>query len=148
MRWGFIETCADRRLQPNLNPKVFIWWRFEWMNWCWLPCGWGIKKRIFKAPKELNKIRHQKILPWNPLFSVALATDKIEHFSAFWNCSLSPVRFCSTLGLEIEHSQGLLTFWGSTLPFRQHLHHFGVQTFHVRWLLWNLRWFKICLWLV
>ena len=81
-------------------------------------------------------LRHQKkIFPWNPLFSMALATVWRQNRAFLWylhrfgSGASRPQGFCRTLDLEIEHSQG------STLPFRQHLQHFGVRIFDFRWLL-------------
>ena len=81
-------------------------------------------------------LRHQKkSSPGIPCFLWPLQQfgDKTEHFCGI--CIVLEVEplarkvFCKTLDLEIEHSHF------STLPFRQHLQHFGVRIFDFRWLL-------------
>ena len=97
--------------------------------------GWGIKK---KKNIYIYIRLNLSLVFYGPCNGLEAKPSISVVFALFWKWSLSPSRFCRTLDLEIEHSQG------PTLSFRQHLQHFGVRIFDFPWLLWNLRWFKVC----
>ena len=147
-----MRRCEDVRMRRWEDVKI---WR------CYVKM-WGCENvKMFDRPPLLEEPFAQtlsgKVFPWTPCFLWPWQQfgDKTEHF-----CGICIVLEVEPLARKVfaghwtwkssihKVCQHVVNIWGSTLPFQQHLQHLGVRIFHFRWLLLNLRWFKVCLWLV
>jgi hypothetical protein len=92
----------------------------SWSSW-----GWGIKKyvrlqKIFLWGSQNKYLRHQKkICPWNPLFSMVLATVWRQNRAFLWYLHRfgSGPRNRAFAGLDAAVSTAPATLWSSNFWF-------------------------------
>ena len=120
----------------QMYPHVLYRWDHV-IRFLWLCCF--SQSPLRRGEGSQKYLRHQKIFPWGSKHKYLITSKNIPQSLVFYGFCNS---LCRTLDLDIEHSQG------STLRFDSTCNTLEFDFFDVRWFLWNLRWFKICLCLV